>query len=179
MAALPLTFVDRKLIDTPVVGPDGAVFYTLTSTHGFRGRKVTTIMAASGLVGIINWREDHFIINGVERKWDQIRARSGGIFSSEREWNWDGRPYTLKYHHSNKELLATPNFNSVAGTVRFTTYDTHLFHENERAVLYLPSQMQDEIERMFLLMAILQTEMHRQDKQRGARNAGAIAAASA
>ncbi|KAJ7035851.1 hypothetical protein C8F04DRAFT_1096935 [Mycena alexandri] len=177
--ALPLTFMDRKLTDSPVVGPDGGVYYTLSTTHGFRGRKITTITAASGLVGFINWRDDLFVINGVEKKWDHIRAKSGGIFSSEREWNWDGRPYTLKYQNSHKELLATPKFNSVAGTVRFTTYDVHLFHENDRAVLYLPHQMQDEIERMFLLMAILQTEMHHQDRQRGARNAGIVASASA
>ncbi|KAJ7141606.1 hypothetical protein C8R46DRAFT_1361199 [Mycena filopes] len=177
--ALALTFLDRKLIDTAVAAPDGAVYYTTTSTHGFRGRKITTITAGSGLVGSINWRDDLFVINGVAKKWDQLKSRSGGFLSSEREWNWDGRPYTLKYHNSQKELLATPNYNSVAGTVRFTTYDPHLFHENDRAVLYLPHQMQDEIERMFVLMAILQTEMRRQDKQRGARNVGVAAAVAA
>ncbi|KAJ6462637.1 hypothetical protein C8R47DRAFT_1202155 [Mycena vitilis] len=58
---------------------------------------------------------------------------------------------------------ATPTTANVALTVRFTPYHSHLLHDNERAVLYLPQQMQDEIERMFLLMAILHTEMHRQD----------------
>ncbi|KAJ7762141.1 hypothetical protein B0H16DRAFT_1529811 [Mycena metata] len=163
--ALALTFMDRKLTDSVVVCPDGGLYYTLSTTHGFRGRKITTITAASGLVGIINWREDVFVLNGVEKKWNQIRARSGGIFSSAREWNWDGRPYTLKYHNSHKELLATPNFDSTAGTVRFATYDVHLFQKNDPAVLYLPHQMQDEIERMFLLMAILQTEIDRQDSE--------------
>jgi hypothetical protein len=46
--------------------------------------------------------------------------------------------------------------------VRFTVYHTHLLRESDRAVIYFPSQM-DEGERMFLLMAILETEMHRQD----------------
>lgn len=100
----------------------------------------------------------------------------------EREWNWANRPYLLKYHDSHKELLvrlphlpppkipiltcpiqATPNFGTPAGTVRMTTYHSHLFHDNERAVIYFPLQMQDEIERMFLLMAMLHTEIHRQD----------------
>jgi hypothetical protein len=47
--------------------------------------------------------------------------------------------------------------------VRFTTFQSHLFHDNERAILYFPDQMQDETERMFIMMAILQTEIHRQD----------------
>jgi hypothetical protein len=47
--------------------------------------------------------------------------------------------------------------------VRFTPYRPHLLHANERATIYLPHQMQDEIERMFLLMVVLQTEMKRQD----------------
>ena len=55
---------------------------------------------------------------------------------------------------------------SVADTVRFTTHHAHLLHDNERAAIYFPYQMQDEIERMFLLMAILQTEIHRQDAVR-------------
>ncbi|KAJ7748329.1 hypothetical protein B0H16DRAFT_1888431 [Mycena metata] len=175
--ALALTFMDRKLTDSVVVGPDGGLYYALSTTHGFRGRKIMTITAASGLVGIVNWREDVFILNGVEKKWNQIRARSGGIFSSG-----IGRPYTLKYHNSHKELLvrtsvfnvvyipadltgmkATPDLDSTARTVRFTTYDAHLFRKDDPAVLYFPPQTQDEVERMFLLMVILQTEIDRQD----------------
>lgn len=60
-------------------------------------------------------------------------------------------------------LQAKPNFGNAAGTVRFTTYRRHLFHSNERAVISFPHQMQDEIERMFLLMAVLKTEIRRQD----------------
>jgi hypothetical protein len=74
-----LTFVDKKLVDSSLVGPNGAVYYTTTTTHGFRGRKITTIMAGSGLVGAINWREKTFIINGVQRKWSDLRS---GYFSA-------------------------------------------------------------------------------------------------
>ncbi|KAJ7679661.1 hypothetical protein B0H17DRAFT_1077680 [Mycena rosella] len=173
----PLTFSDKKLVDSPIVGAEGAVHYTTSTTHGFRGRKITTIMAASGIVGVIDWRKKTFAINGVQRDWDDLKERSGGIFSSEREWNWANRPYNLKYHHSHKELLATPNFGNSAGAVRFTIYEHHLLHGNDPAVIYFPHAMQDEGERMFLLMAILQTEMHRQDQVQSTRNAGVIAAA--
>jgi len=58
---------------------------------------------------------------------------------------------------------ATPNFGNPAAAVRFTPYHSHLLHDSERAVIYFPHEMQDELERMFLLMAVLQTEIHRQD----------------
>jgi hypothetical protein len=80
--SIPLTFVDKKLLETSAVGPDGAVHYNLTTTRGFRGRKITTITAASGLVGYINWREKVFVINGVEEAWNHLKEHSGGFFSS-------------------------------------------------------------------------------------------------
>jgi hypothetical protein len=81
--ATALTFVDKKLLTTPVVGPEGAVYYTTTTTTGhFRGRKITTTAAASGLVGFINWREKAFVINSVQQKWNDLKSRSNGIFSS-------------------------------------------------------------------------------------------------
>ncbi|KAJ7784865.1 hypothetical protein DFH07DRAFT_947935 [Mycena maculata] len=172
--SIALTFVDKDLLKSALVGPDGAVHYTTNTTsgvlgdtnRGFLGRKETTITAANGLVGLIDWREKRFVINGVWRGVHGLRSRSGGIFSSEREWIWGSVPYRLKYHDAHRVLLATPNVGSVAGTVRFTTYQRHLVRTNEAAVIYFPHQIQDEIERMFLLMAILETETHRQDEQK-------------
>ncbi|KAJ7144155.1 hypothetical protein C8R44DRAFT_759544 [Mycena epipterygia] len=174
--SIAFTFADQNLLDSPLVGAEGTVHYSTSTTSGFRGRKLTTLMAASGLIGVIDWRKKIFVIDGVQRGWDTLKSRSGGIFSSEREWNWGSRPYHLKYHDSQKELLAKPNFGNAAGTVRFTTYRSHLFRDNEPAVIYFPHQMQDELERMFLLMAMLKTEVDRQDSARRARsNRGNIA----
>lgn len=121
--SIALTFIDKDLLKSTLVGAEGAVQYTTSTTSGFRGRKVTTITAASGLVGTINWRAKTFDINGVERGWHDLKSKSGGIFSSyvllvlvgesnlmldglsEREWNWGNRPYLLKYHDSQRELL--------------------------------------------------------------------------
>ncbi|KAJ6473306.1 hypothetical protein DFH09DRAFT_1219119, partial [Mycena vulgaris] len=103
-----LTFVDKTLLDSPIVAGDGAVHYTTTTTQGFTRRKMTTLMAASGVVGMINWREKTFTINGVQWRWDDLNSRSAGIFSSEREWNWAGKPYKVKYHRSDRELLVRP-----------------------------------------------------------------------
>ncbi|KAJ7478540.1 hypothetical protein FB451DRAFT_1242202 [Mycena latifolia] len=150
--SIALTFSDKELLASPVMGPDGAVHYTTSTTQGLLGRKITTIMAASGLVGIINWRDKTFTLNGVERKWDELKSRSDGIFSSEREWNWANRPYKL----------------NEAGAVRFTTYRAHLLHESQRAVLYFPHERQDESERMFLLMAILHMDTTREDRNEAA-----------
>ncbi|KAJ6529610.1 hypothetical protein B0H19DRAFT_1192913 [Mycena capillaripes] len=177
--AAPLTFSKENLIDSAVVGPDGAVYYTTSTTKGLLGRKETTITAASGLLGLINWREKAFVINGVQKEWDDLKERSAGIFRFEREWTWGNKPYKLKYHDLQKELLvrvcyyfnigyaltgqATPTTGNSAGTVRFTIFQPHLLRDNERATICFPPELSDEVERMFLLMAILQTEMHRQD----------------
>lgn len=116
---------------------------------------------------------------------EQLRLKLEILSRREREWNWGGRPFKLKYHNSHKEFLvrtgllyfwrrarvrltnppskAIPTKGSVADTVRFTTHRPHLMHNSQHAVLYFPHQMRDELERMFLLLAILQTEIHRQD----------------
>ncbi|KAJ7474376.1 hypothetical protein B0H11DRAFT_2282234 [Mycena galericulata] len=160
--SLALTFSENQLLDSTLIGTDGAVYYTTSTSSGFLlGRKVTTITAAGGLVGIIDWRRKIFTINGVKREWHHLKSRTGGIFSSQREWNWGNKPYTLKYRDSNRELLATPNSgNAERSTVRFTSYR---FRDNEPAVIYFPHQMQDEVEKMFLLMVILKTEIRQQD----------------
>ncbi|KAJ6470887.1 hypothetical protein C8R45DRAFT_1014858 [Mycena sanguinolenta] len=158
-----LTFIDKKLLDTPVVGDEGAVHYTTSTTKGLMGRKVTTITAASGLVGYINWREKIFVINGLEWSWSQLRSRSSGFFEPLYQWQWGDKSYKLEYHDMHRSLLATPSSGNVADTVRFTPYHPHLMRDNEKAIIHFPNQVQDEAERMFLLMAILQTDIHRQD----------------
>lgn len=78
-----LTFVKHNLLDSSVVGPDGSTQYTLTTVNGkLLNRKTTTITAASGLVGIIQWREKHFSINGVQRGFDEMKSRPSGILHS-------------------------------------------------------------------------------------------------
>ncbi|KAJ7895180.1 hypothetical protein B0H14DRAFT_3634845 [Mycena olivaceomarginata] len=151
--SLALKFADKRLLRTSLVGPDGGVHYTTTTTHGWRGRKVTTVSAASGLVGFIDWHKKVFEINGVQRKWDELKSRSNGFFSTERQWNWGGRPFKFKYHNSHKELLAIPTKGSDAD------------NPNTPSCIS-PHQMRDELERMFLLLAVLQTEIHRQDMAR-------------
>ncbi|KAK7056146.1 hypothetical protein R3P38DRAFT_3170819 [Favolaschia claudopus] len=151
--SLPLTFADKKLLETSLIGPDNMIYYTTSTTKSCSGRKLTTVVAASGVVGLINWREKTFSLNGAVRKWDELKRKSAGMCHSDREWNWE-------------ELLATPLNGTVADTVRFTTHRQHLLHDNERAVLYFPYHMQDELERMFLLLAILYMDVHRQDQEK-------------
>ncbi|KAJ7205694.1 hypothetical protein B0H12DRAFT_1160153 [Mycena haematopus] len=175
--SIAFTFADKTLLDTNVIAPGGTVQYAITTTNGFFGRKATTIVAASGVPGLIDWRKKAFVINGVQKKWNDLKSR-GGVFSSSRDWDWGNRPFKLKYHRSDHEILATSLLGNDADTVRFTTYQRRLFRENERAMIYFPHHM-EEIERMFLLMAILQTEIHRQETARSnsAAAAGRMSAA--
>ncbi|KAJ7056435.1 hypothetical protein C8F01DRAFT_369925 [Mycena amicta] len=158
-----LTFSNKKLVDSSLIGEDGGVYYTTSSTKGaIRGRKVTTIRAASGLVGMIDWRKKVFVINGVEKRFGDVR--SGGFLTNwrGRRWQWSNKMYKVKFQHMQKEILATSE-DMRSSTVRFTAYEPHLLSKTEQATIQFPHEMQDEIERMFVLMAILQTEMHKQD----------------
>ncbi|KAK7062474.1 hypothetical protein R3P38DRAFT_2835337 [Favolaschia claudopus] len=134
--SIPLTFTGDNILKTALIGPDNAVHYTTSTTSG-----------ASGANGVINWRDKTFTIHGEERKWKDLKSRTVGYLArAEREWNWGPRPFRLKYHNSQKELLATPSTGNPADTVRFTVHRPHLLHENEPAVIYFPPQMQDESE---------------------------------
>ncbi|KAJ7458147.1 hypothetical protein FB451DRAFT_1564011, partial [Mycena latifolia] len=169
-----LTFTDRHLLVSSLVGVDGVVHYTTSTTGGnFRGHKTTIVAAGrSGLVGLIDWRGMTFSINGAQRKFNDVRAKSR-TSSSEQEWNWGQRPYKLKYDNAHKELLATHPFGS-ADVVRFTPYQGHLLHTTEPAAIYFPPQLQDEEERMFVLMAILETEIEREEKAKKMGDAGNV-----
>nr|GAT50867.1 predicted protein [Mycena chlorophos] len=167
---VPFTFLKAKLEDCEVVAPDGVVYYEISTTRGFLGHKITTIKSVGNVSGAINWREKTFTLNGMERKWKDLEHREAGflgLFKSERNWNWNERPYNLKYHDSHKELLVTPKFPG-GEMVRFTTYQHHLLHENARAVIYFPQNM-DLSERMFLLMAVIEMEFTRQEEEREER----------
>jgi hypothetical protein len=81
IAQFALTFVDENQLESAVVGPEGTAHYTTTTTSDLRGHKITTITAAGGLAGSINWREKLFIINDVERKWDDLHSRKSGLLN--------------------------------------------------------------------------------------------------
>ncbi|KAJ6480561.1 hypothetical protein C8R47DRAFT_1218750 [Mycena vitilis] len=94
--SIPLTFLDKRLLESTIVDPDGVVHYTTTTTRGFGGRKVTTINSATGVAGATNWREKTFVINSVQREVKDIKSRSGGVFDKERQWSWGDKSYKLK-----------------------------------------------------------------------------------
>ncbi|KAJ7911636.1 hypothetical protein B0H13DRAFT_2328135 [Mycena leptocephala] len=161
--SISLTFTHKDHLQSPLVDVTGAVHYTTATTTGLRGHKVTTITAAS-VVGEIDWREKTFALGGVRRGWDALRPDVGAASGGEREWKWANQAYNLKYVDSYKELLATPTSSRALAPVRFTVPSTHLLHPSEPVTITFPPELQDAEEKMFVLMAILQTETMRLDK---------------
>ncbi|KAJ7275864.1 hypothetical protein C8J57DRAFT_1505167 [Mycena rebaudengoi] len=105
--ALALTFGDADLANSPLVGEDGSVHYTITTVGGCLGRRVTTICSSRGLEGTIDWRQRTFNVDGLSRPWDTLKSRtSNSMFSSSRTWDCGKNSYILKYDGSSKELLA-------------------------------------------------------------------------
>ncbi|KAJ7216077.1 hypothetical protein GGX14DRAFT_696445 [Mycena pura] len=165
----PLTFTDKHILDSGVVDPAGMLRYTTGTTRGFVRRKVTNITGANGIVGTIDWREKAFTINGVQRRWDEVMKKLPGggrrFRDSTYEWNWSSKQYRLEYHNSHKELLATSTASPTTETVRFVPASSVPFHhDGGHAVMYMPPHLEfDQVEEMFILIAILYTDVHRQD----------------
>ncbi|KAJ7643090.1 hypothetical protein DFH06DRAFT_1333877 [Mycena polygramma] len=176
--SLTLTFTAKDILQSSLVDSSGVQHYTISTTTGLRGRKVTTITAA-GLIAEVDWRKKVFAIGGERFGWDSVRTEVGVASGGERQWKWGNRQaYILKYVNSDKELLVTPTSGSRANPVRFTAASNHLLHSSEPATITFPLELQDAQEKMFVLMAILQTETMRTDKAHGSGASAAIDALS-
>ncbi|KAK7000307.1 hypothetical protein R3P38DRAFT_3057883 [Favolaschia claudopus] len=174
----PLTFNnDRDLLNSSLLGPDGrTACYTISTAfhrkpfHLVQRRHITTITSvSSGLAASIDWEEKAFVINGVRRRWDDVRVKD----SRTRFFcTWADFPtYKLEYHNHSKELTATPATGGPA--VQFTGYHPKPFHlgTTNPASISFPPQMQDEVEKMFLLTSIVYTDVKRLDAARAAARA--------
>ncbi|KAJ6498357.1 hypothetical protein C8R47DRAFT_1259821 [Mycena vitilis] len=190
---LTLTFTEKTILQSSLVDSSGVQHYTIATTTGLRGREVTTITAA-GHIGEIGWAKEEFEIGSDHFGWDSVRSEVGS--GGERQWKWGDRgAYLLKYVNSDKDLLvgapkyhcktktipdiqAIPTSGSRANPARFTAASNHLLHSFEPATITFPLEMQAAQERLFVLMAILQTETMRTDKVHGSGRSAAIDALS-
>ncbi|KAK7012753.1 hypothetical protein R3P38DRAFT_3208599 [Favolaschia claudopus] len=140
-------------------------------------RHITTITAVGigGLVGEIDWQEKAFVINGVRRSWDEIRVKNSRLEFFKCSWTWGDIPtYKFEYQNHNKELVATPTTPNPA--IIFTGYRPKAFHRHatEPASVQFPLGLNayDEIERMFVLMAMVHSEVKKGDLEAAAAAAG-------
>ncbi|KAJ7055528.1 hypothetical protein C8F01DRAFT_1158510 [Mycena amicta] len=172
--ALLLTFTASKLLESSLTGSDGVTHYSIKTTRGLRGRKVTTATSSAGsrVVGSINWRERTFTIEGVKQAWS----------SQPQECTWGEEfAFVLKYRNALTELVATratkvnrdSEDTSIPG-IKFTRAGAK---GGQPATITFPSQISDERERMVALLAILRMETMRQDQgARAESNASSTAA---
>lgn len=87
---LTFTFTKKDLLNTALLPShhlnSSGISYTLSTTTGLFGRKITTLASSGGLStytvlgGAINWRKRRFEIGGVQRKWSSLKRRTG-LFS--------------------------------------------------------------------------------------------------
>ncbi|KAK7051215.1 hypothetical protein VNI00_004715 [Paramarasmius palmivorus] len=98
---------------------DDAVIYTLETTYGFRGRRLTVLKDTNPLpgrrqsvagpatgvnVGSINWREKIMEVNGVRKKIADLKKRKGGYFSNVRRWQWSSERKEYDVRFKNDEF---------------------------------------------------------------------------
>ncbi|KAJ6616762.1 hypothetical protein B0H10DRAFT_1376197 [Mycena sp. CBHHK59/15] len=85
-------------------------------------------------------------------------SSSGGWFTSAREWNWSGQTYTIK--HSHRGWTATTSDGTEVA--RFSPYKLHLLNSSEHGSLQISPYIQDEHERVFIIVVMIYSATKRQ-----------------
>ncbi|KAJ7056438.1 hypothetical protein C8F01DRAFT_1121988 [Mycena amicta] len=163
-----LTFTDKHVENASLLGPDGATHYTAHTLSGsLHRRQLTTVtVTATGLVGIINWGEKTFEVNGVARSWNDVCLEPRQIMSDGKTWRWSTNSYTFKRNTFQRELLVTsPSVAPGAETIiaRFTSPQVHLLTKNTPASFQFLHPLHDQVEEMFILLVVIQTQVKRRD----------------
>ncbi|KAJ7056394.1 hypothetical protein C8F01DRAFT_1156086 [Mycena amicta] len=159
-----LTFTDKHVENASILGPDGATHYTAHTLHGIlRRRKLTTVTAIAGpggLVGVIDWSKKTFEVEGVVRSWKDVCVEPHRILSDYKgkTWRWSTNSYLFKHNITQRELLKTL-------IARFTSPQINLLTKSKPASFQFLHPLQDQVEEMFILLVVIQTEVKRQDTE--------------
>ncbi|KAG6827595.1 hypothetical protein H0H92_011191 [Tricholoma furcatifolium] len=174
------TFTSQNVLTSDINAhePHGISYRTATTTRTFGDNKATTLATLGSYVNekptqtlaSINWKDSHFEIAGVQRKWSTLRNKVGGVFSSVREWHWSDNSYTVKYDHGKWTVISTRPSESVCAT--FSSYKIHLRNQSapELAVMWLSSNIPYE-DRTFIMLVLVYSEAKRQQDKQEATNA--------
>ncbi|KAJ7107051.1 hypothetical protein C8R44DRAFT_744919 [Mycena epipterygia] len=185
MASVPLKFEVEDLLNSALVGPDGTVEYTTASETKSKSRgPTTTIVAKSGLRGVIDRRAKTFEIGGATRPTGELKRR---LKHGEREWKWSESKihyltrYSWKDHEWTMRVIhARPTWGWDDPTDEFVEpQPVARFTPNSRVLSFASAFQNDALatERLFLLMVLLSSEIRRKDSldDDGADGSGVIA----
>ncbi|KAG5641312.1 hypothetical protein DXG03_005545 [Asterophora parasitica] len=151
---------------------DDSAIYTLHTTFGLRGRKLTVLKdenpplgRAGSSVGCILWNEKVIEIGGTRKSVKDIRRVEGGLFKMNKSsyWRWmpEGKEFEVRYDQEGWKATLDNNMSIAA---RFLVPSRpHLFSKPEPPSLHLtkPALEADEV---FLILLLIYSEIKRQDR---------------
>ncbi|KAG6819095.1 hypothetical protein H0H93_015514 [Arthromyces matolae] len=152
---------------------DNSSLYTLKTTFGLRGRKVTLLIdenpppGRSENVAALHWREKVFEIGGVKKTVADLRRREGKFFKRTRHWRWtpERKEYELQYDED-KGWKATLNTSIQIAARLLISSRPHLFHffkkPNPPALHLTKTAL--EADEVFLILVLIYEEIKRQDR---------------
>ncbi|KAF7334406.1 hypothetical protein MVEN_02269800 [Mycena venus] len=154
MAATYLKFDKHSVRNSKLVSKDSTVKYTINTVTGRPGKwKPTVVHASGGLAGSIDWPGGMFTIGGVERSIEGVAGpstglvkRTGGEF--KKEWAWSETRYTVRYLDGEDQWTVRP-------TLGFTEVARLEAWDKTPPTILMSSELQDETERMFLLLVFI------------------------
>ncbi|KAF8054254.1 hypothetical protein FPV67DRAFT_1552661 [Lyophyllum atratum] len=154
---------------------DSSAVYTLKTTFGLRGRKLTVLRdenpapgvqakdAGKASVGSIFWKEKMVEVMGVRRGVKEVRRREGGFFRKTHYWRWEEgrREYEVKHDHAGWKAILDNNMSIAA---RFLVPSRpHLFSKADPPSVHL-TKTALEADEVFLILVFVYEELKRQDR---------------
>ncbi|RDB20612.1 hypothetical protein Hypma_012130 [Hypsizygus marmoreus] len=177
-----LTFHGKDILDSIIRSEDNTTHYYTSTTTSFRGRKITSIqydpphsLSAGYTAGTIDWRTGVFDIGGLQRPISMLKRKSGGLFSSEREWTWSGEKYIIKF--GGDRWTATRRSDNETCAV-FTMRESHTLRDSKSATITFPVTIPAE-DVLFLMMVMIYSVTRHEDKRKQSQNAHRSNAANA
>ncbi|RDB20597.1 hypothetical protein Hypma_012177 [Hypsizygus marmoreus] len=176
-------FFDNKgnVLDARIrISRDNSAIYTVKTTFGLRGRKITVLqdenppMGKPAAIGHILWKEKVFEIHGQRKPIADIRrTESVGFLKKTHFWRWspERKEFEVKYHGDGWKATLDKNISIAA---RFLVPSRpHLFSKTDPPMLHLTKTALEEDE-VFLIMVLIYSEAKRQDKTNSSSSNGGV-----
>jgi len=162
------TFGDQDILNCDLLPESGrSLSYRINTSKGFIGRKKTTLVpmdrgASRGISGAIDWRNDTYEVGGVTRDRSTIKHKTGGMFSSTREWRWSRQTYTVDFNGDGiwTALTSSSRHPTVA---TFYPYKFRFFSPSGLAHISFSPDVSEE-DMIFLILVMIWSDTQQKDR---------------